>query len=295
MRVVLAPDALAGVLSAGQVGSALAAGWRATAPGDQLDVIPLSDGGPGFVEVIRAGLGGELVPVTVTGPLGDPVPGAVLLAGDERRTAYVEAAEACGLHLLAEGDRDPGRATTYGVGELVAAAVAAGARRVVVGVGGTATNDGGSGLLAALGVGSAEELAAGGLALRGLGADALAGLAEAAAAPRGHRAGPGGGHRRGAPRLPRHERDVRRGQGRDRRSRPRRWRAPSATSPTSPPARSWPGAPCSAAARRPSRGPAQVAASASPCCFSAPATSTASAPRSTRWARRAGRAAATSW
>jgi glycerate kinase len=179
MRVVLAPDAFAGSLTAGQVGAAMAAGWGASAPSDRLHVAPLSDGGPGFVEVLHGALGGELVPSTVTGPLGEPVPGTVLLVDDERRTAYVEAAEASGLHLLAEGERDPRRTTTYGVGELVAAAVSAGARRVVVGVGGTATNDGGAGLLAALGAGPADELAAGGVALAGIGPSALAGLADA--------------------------------------------------------------------------------------------------------------------
>ena len=177
MRVVIAPDAFAGRLSAGQVAAAMAAGWTEAAPADELDLAALSDGGPGFVEVVRAALGGELLPATVSGPLGGPVPATVLIV--DAATAYVEAAQACGLHLLATADRDPAQTTTYGVGELVTAAVAAGARRVVVGVGGTATNDGGAGLLAALGVGSPDQLARGGLALAGIDAGALAGLADA--------------------------------------------------------------------------------------------------------------------
>jgi glycerate kinase len=176
MRVVLAPDAFPGRLSAGQVAAAMAAGWAEAAPADELDLAPLNDGGPGFVEVVRAAVGGDLLPVTVSGPLGESVPAAVLIDGT---TAYVEAAEACGLHLLAPAERDPGRTTTYGVGELVAAAVATGAGLVVVGVGGTATNDGGAGLLAALGVGSPELLGRGGLALADIDAGALAGLADA--------------------------------------------------------------------------------------------------------------------
>jgi glycerate kinase len=178
MRVVLAPAAFAGRLSAGQVAEAMREGWSSTAPDDELDVAPLSDGGPGFVQVLHDALGGELLPATVSGPLGEPVPAAVLLAAD-RTTAYVEAAEACGLHLLEEGARDPSRSTTYGVGELVRVALDAGARRVVVGVGGTATNDGGAGLLAALGAGSAELLGRGGLALADLPDTALNELPEA--------------------------------------------------------------------------------------------------------------------
>ncbi len=108
----------------------------------------MADGGPGFVDVLHASLGGDLLAVTVSGPYGDPVPGTVLLHDG---TAYVESAQACGLHLTPEPDRDPERASTRGVGELVAAAVDAGATRVVLGLGGSGTNDGGAGLLAALG------------------------------------------------------------------------------------------------------------------------------------------------
>src|SRR5580765_5108107 len=105
----------------------MAQGWRDAAPADQLVERPLSDGGPGFVEVVATVVGGDLWPLTVRGPLGQPVPAAVLVAGD---TAYVEAAEAAGLHLVPPGDRDPTRTTSYGVGELVQAAVDAGVRRV---------------------------------------------------------------------------------------------------------------------------------------------------------------------
>src|SRR4051794_26877411 len=118
---------------------AMAAGWRDAAPADGVNPGPLSDGGPGVVSALHRSDGGQLVPVTVTGPLGGHQPAAVLLA-DDGRTAYVEAAEACGLHLLPAAERDPTRTTSYGVGELVQAAVDSGARRVVVGLGGTATN-----------------------------------------------------------------------------------------------------------------------------------------------------------
>ena len=145
MRVLIAPDKFAGTLTAVQAAEAIAAGWRRRAPGDELDLAPMADGGPGFVDVLHAALGGELAAVTVPSPHGAPVPAAVLRVGE---TAYVESAQAAGLHLV---DGDPETASSRGVGELVLAAVDGGARRVVVGLGGSGTNDGGAGLLAALG------------------------------------------------------------------------------------------------------------------------------------------------
>jgi len=145
MRVLIAPDKFAGTLTAVEAADAIAAGWRRQAPDDDLDLAPMADGGPGFVDVLHAALGGELSAVTVSGPHGSPVPAVVLRVGE---TAYVESAQAAGLHLL---DGDPETATSRGVGELVLAAVEGGARTVVVGLGGSGTNDGGAGVLAALG------------------------------------------------------------------------------------------------------------------------------------------------
>lgn len=148
MRVLIAPDKFAGTLTAVEAAEAIAEGWRRSAPGDELAVVPMSDGGPGFLDVLHAALGGELQAVTVTGTLGEPAPATLLLAED---TAYVESSQACGLDLVPPERRDPERATTYGVGELLEAAVDAGASRIVVGLGGSGTNDGGAGMLAALG------------------------------------------------------------------------------------------------------------------------------------------------
>ena len=148
MRVLIAPDKFAGTLTAVESSQAIATGWARRAPQDSLDLVPMADGGPGFVDVLHASLGGDLLAATVTGPYGDPVPGTVLVHDG---TAYVESAQACGLHLVPAEKRDPERATTRGVGELLAAAVDAGAEHVVVGLGGSGTNDGGAGLLAALG------------------------------------------------------------------------------------------------------------------------------------------------
>jgi glycerate kinase len=145
----VAPDGFTGTLSARQAAQAIADGWHRHAPADEIELCPLSDGGPGFLEVLQAGLGGDLVAVTVPGPLGDPVPAGILLTADAqgRRTAYVESAQACGLHLVGRDRRDPRRTSTAGVGALVDAARRAGAARVVVGLGGSGTNDAGAGML----------------------------------------------------------------------------------------------------------------------------------------------------
>jgi glycerate kinase len=164
MRVLIAPDKFAGTLTAVEAAEAMAEGWRRQAPDDDLDLAPMSDGGPGFVDVLHTALGGELRMVTVRGPLGEPVPATILLVGD---TAYVESAQACGLHRT--GAERAEQATTFGVGELVGHAVSAGAARVVVGLGGSGTTDGGAGLLAALGAVADRPLDAGVAGLGGIG------------------------------------------------------------------------------------------------------------------------------
>jgi glycerate kinase len=160
MRVLLAPDCFGGTLTASEAARAMATGWRAERPDDVLVELPLSDGGPGFLDAVP----GDLHRLTVEDPLARPVTAAWKLHGS---TAYVEVAQACGLHLLTE--RDPTTTTSYGVGQLVKAAVEAGATTVVVGLGGSATNDAGAGMLAALGLrredAAGERLAPGGLAL----------------------------------------------------------------------------------------------------------------------------------
>ena len=171
MRILVAPDKFAGTLTASQAAAAIAAGWRTIRPHDELDLVPLSDGGPGFVETLHRALGGELRAVEVSGPLGAPVGGSLLQTGDR---IYLESATACGLDLLPPDGRDPERATTYGVGELLMAALASGAAEIVAGLGGSASNDGGAGLLAALGAEPAGGLRAGGGSLADLAAVNLA-------------------------------------------------------------------------------------------------------------------------
>ena len=177
MRVVFAPDCFTGTLTAAQAAAAMAKGWLKGAPHDEVVQVPLSDGGPGFLDVLSAGAtddGLETIATTVADPLGRPVPAAVLIdraaAGvvGAVPTAYIESAQAAGLHLLDAAERDPTVTSTYGVGQLIEVALAEGAERIVVGLGGSGTNDGGAGMLAALGAGKAVQLERGGLALREL-------------------------------------------------------------------------------------------------------------------------------
>jgi glycerate 2-kinase len=174
VHVLIAPDSFGTALTARDAAERIAVGWRAAAPHDEVEVCPLSDGGPGFVETLHASLGGSLFATTVTGPLGTPVPAAVLIVGD---TAYLESAHALSLALVPAERRDPTRTTSRGVGELLAAALDAGARRVVVGLGGSSTNDAGAGALVGLGLASSL-LAQGGGALTRVGAADLRGLRE---------------------------------------------------------------------------------------------------------------------
>lgn len=148
MRVLIAPDCFGGTLTAPEAAEAIAAGWRDGAPDDELTLCPLADGGPGFVEVLHTALGGDLHQLQVTGPRGASVD-AVWLEHDG--TAYVECAQACGLHLIAKEERDALGATTFGVGELVADALKANVHTIVVGLGGSASTDGGAGMFEALG------------------------------------------------------------------------------------------------------------------------------------------------
>ncbi|MEO6957805.1 MAG: glycerate kinase [Antricoccus sp.] len=155
MRVLIAPDSFGETLTATQAAEAIARGWTARRPDDEPIVRPMSDGGPGFVQVMSVSLSGRLIDVATTDPLGRPVPGQIFLADDG--VAYVESAQACGLHLLSETERDPRITSTYGVGTLMLAASEAGAGAIVVGLGGSATNDGGVGMLSAIGIGAFDE------------------------------------------------------------------------------------------------------------------------------------------
>jgi glycerate 2-kinase len=144
MRVLIAPDCFGGTLSAVEAAEAMAAGWGSTAPDDELVLRPLADGGPGFVDVLHASLGGELFTRRVRGPMRDLVEAVWL---EHEGTAYIECAQACGLHLVPAEEREPLNAHTIGVGELMQDARDYGVDSIVVGLGGSASTDGGAGML----------------------------------------------------------------------------------------------------------------------------------------------------
>lgn len=181
MRVLIAPEAFGATLGASQAATAIAAGWALGAPHDLVHAHPLGSGGPGLLDVLAPTVGGRSMALTVSDPLSRPVPAEVLLTeGGGQRTAYLDASQAAGLHLLAADERDPALTSSWGVGELIAAALSEGATRVVIGVDSLATNDAGAGALAALGAGPAEHLARGGAALADAPVHAVDGLGEVA-------------------------------------------------------------------------------------------------------------------
>lgn len=148
--MVVAPNALKGSLTAPEAAEALSAGWREVFPDADCRLVPVSDGGDGFVESLVKATGGRLSTVVVQDPLGRPVESVFGLLGDGQ-TAVIEMARASGLVLLADAERNPERTTTYGTGELIRAALDAGCTQIFIGIGGSATNDGGVGMARALG------------------------------------------------------------------------------------------------------------------------------------------------
>jgi glycerate kinase len=156
MKIVIAPDSFKESLSALQVAAAIEAGMRDIWPDAQYLKVPVADGGEGTVQAMIDATGGRRVEVRATGPLGEPLDAFYGLAGDIREgagmLAVIEMAAASGLESVPRERRDPLVATTRGTGELILHALGLGARRFVLGVGGSATNDGGGGMLQALGV-----------------------------------------------------------------------------------------------------------------------------------------------
>jgi glycerate kinase len=151
--MVAAPDKFKGTLTAQQAAEALAAGWRRGDPRAEVEVVPVADGGDGTLDALLAALGGERRHARVTGPLGDPVEAEYGLAHtSEGLIAIVEMARASGLGLMDRNHRDPLRASTFGTGELILAACRHDPTRLIVGVGGSATTDGGAGAAQAIGV-----------------------------------------------------------------------------------------------------------------------------------------------
>ena len=150
MKVLVCPDKFKGCLEAAEVAEAIAAGLAAGLPGAEVELLPLADGGEGSAEILRQATRGIRRDCTVFDPLGRPVSSYYVVLGDEE-TAVVEMAAASGYSLLAPEERDPLRTSTFGTGELIRSALDCGLRRFIVAIGGSATNDGGMGMAAALG------------------------------------------------------------------------------------------------------------------------------------------------
>jgi len=150
MRIVIAPQSLKGSLTAAEAGLAIAQGARAVYPQAEIAIVPVADGGEGTVQALVDATGGKIVQQTVTGPLGEPVTAFYGILGNGR-TAAIEMAACAGLPLVPPEQRDPRITTTYGVGELILAALEQGSRHYIIGIGGSATNDGGAGMAQALG------------------------------------------------------------------------------------------------------------------------------------------------
>jgi glycerate 2-kinase len=152
MRIIVAPDSFKEALSAREACEAIARGIRRVVPAARIELIPMADGGEGTVEALIAATGGEIRESEVTGPLGEKVIAKWGLLGDGSGTAVLEMASASGLALVPRERRDPTLTTTYGTGELIRGALDSGAARILAGIGGSATTDGGTGAAQALGV-----------------------------------------------------------------------------------------------------------------------------------------------
>ncbi|TAI49919.1 glycerate kinase [Bacillus paralicheniformis] len=151
MKIVIAPDSFKESMTSLEAARSIEKGFKAVLPDAEYVNIPVADGGEGTVQALVDATGGDIVQQTVTGPLGKPVKAAYGLLGDGK-TAVIEMAEASGLHLVPPGQRNPLLTTTRGTGELILDAAEKGVSNIIIGLGGSATNDGGAGMAAALGV-----------------------------------------------------------------------------------------------------------------------------------------------
>ena len=150
MKILIAPDKFKGSLSAREVAENIAAGLRDVLPGAKIDMVPMADGGEGTAEVIGNALDGDWVNCAAHDPLGREIDARYAWIG-HRKFAVMEMSEAAGMRRLSAGERDPLRANTFGVGEMLIAAARRGADQIIIGLGGSATNDGGFGMARALG------------------------------------------------------------------------------------------------------------------------------------------------
>lgn len=151
MKIVIAIDSFKGSMTSLQAGNSAKKGIQQVFPDAEVEVCPLADGGEGTVEALTTGIGGSLQKVNVTGPLGENTEAVYGIIENEKRTAIMEIAQAAGITLVEKEKLNPLLATTFGVGEMIRDAIEKGCRNFIIGIGGSATNDGGAGMLQALG------------------------------------------------------------------------------------------------------------------------------------------------
>jgi glycerate 2-kinase len=179
MKIVIAPDSFKESLTALEAATAIENGMKKILPEASFLKVPMADGGEGTVQSLVDATGGKIITKTVTGPLGNPVEAFFGISGDEK-TAVIEMAAASGLHLVPAGERNPLVTTTRGTGELIAAALDYGVEHIIIGIGGSATNDGGAGMARALGImlldAAGKEIGEGGGALNTLASVNMAGI-----------------------------------------------------------------------------------------------------------------------
>lgn len=150
MKIIIAPDSYKEILTAMEVATAIENGFRQVLPNAEYIKLPMADGGEGKVQSLVDASSGRIIECTVTGPLGDQVNSFFGLMGDHK-TAIIEMAAASGLHLVSPEQRNPMLTTSFGTGELILAALDKGVEHIIIGIGGSATNDGGIGMAQALG------------------------------------------------------------------------------------------------------------------------------------------------
>lgn len=171
MKIVIAPDSFKESMTAMEVANSIEAGFKRVFPNEEYRKVPMADGGEGTVQSLIDATNGKIIETSVTGPLGKPVSAFYGISGDGK-TAVIELAAASGLHLVPEEERNPLRTTTKGTGELILAALQQNVEHIILGIGGSATNDGGAGMAQALGARlldrNEEEIGQGGGALKDL-------------------------------------------------------------------------------------------------------------------------------
>lgn len=179
MKIVIAPDSYKESLSALEVATAIEQGFREIFPAADFVKLPVADGGEGTVEAMVAATQGRIVHASVSGPLGEPVDGFYGISGDEQ-SAFIEMAAASGLESVPVAQRNPLKTTSWGTGELIRHALECGVSRIIIGLGGSATNDGGAGMVQALGArlltASGQPIAPGGAGLETLATIDISGL-----------------------------------------------------------------------------------------------------------------------